>query len=78
MNVYENLAKNYEHSLRKGTCNFLNNDIKEVQNYIKNQYNIPVVSNIYLLIYKIIFSINCLFYYFKINIYIYLNNYIFR
>lgn len=55
LNVYENLAKNYEHSLRKGTCNFLNNDIKEVQNYIKNEYNIPVVSNIYLLIYKIIF-----------------------
>ncbi|XP_061932284.1 carboxypeptidase D-like isoform X2 [Apis cerana] len=44
LNVYENLAKNYEHSLRKGTCNFLNNDIKEVQNYIKNQYNIPVIS----------------------------------
>ncbi|CAK9809820.1 Carboxypeptidase D [Anthophora quadrimaculata] len=42
-NVYATLAKNYEYSIHKETCN-LSNNTKPVQNYIKNQYNIPVIS----------------------------------
>ncbi|CAK9804732.1 Carboxypeptidase D [Anthophora plagiata] len=41
--VYATLAKNYEYSIHKDTCN-LSNDTKPVQNYIKNRYNIPVIS----------------------------------
>ncbi|XP_034196331.2 carboxypeptidase D svr isoform X1 [Osmia lignaria lignaria] len=44
MNMYKILAKNYEQSVHKGTCSFLNNDVKEVQNYIQKEYNIPVIS----------------------------------
>lgn len=46
LNVYKILAKNYEQSVHKGTCSFLNNDVKEVQDYIQKEYNIPVVSNV--------------------------------
>ncbi|KOC66182.1 Carboxypeptidase D [Habropoda laboriosa] len=42
-NVYATLAKNYEYSIHKETCN-IPNDTKRVQNYIKNRYNIPVIS----------------------------------
>ncbi|XP_053976263.1 carboxypeptidase D-like [Hylaeus volcanicus] len=44
LNVYKRLAENYEHSLHKGTCNFLSNEVKEVQDYIQNEYNIPVIN----------------------------------
>ncbi|OAD62352.1 Carboxypeptidase D [Eufriesea mexicana] len=43
LNVYKTLAKNYEHSIQKETCNFFNSNIKQVQNYIQNQYNISVI-----------------------------------
>lgn len=46
-NVYHTLAENYEHSMDKGICNNLNNEVKDVQDYIQNEYNIPVVSNAY-------------------------------
>ncbi|XP_076629152.1 carboxypeptidase D svr [Colletes latitarsis] len=44
LNVYKRLAENYERSMHRGTCNFLNNEVKEVQNYIQNEYNIPVIN----------------------------------
>ncbi|XP_076249772.1 carboxypeptidase D svr isoform X3 [Calliopsis andreniformis] len=44
LNVYRTLAENYEHSMHKSTCNFLSNEIKEVQDYIQNDYNVPVIS----------------------------------
>ncbi|XP_031840288.1 carboxypeptidase D svr [Nomia melanderi] len=43
-NVYHTLAQNYEHSMDKGICNNLNNEVKDVQDYIQNEYNIPVMT----------------------------------
>ncbi|XP_078047171.1 carboxypeptidase D svr [Augochlora pura] len=44
LHVYKTLAENYEHSTHKGTCNILNSEVKEVQDYIRNEYNVPVMS----------------------------------
>nr|XP_012140788.1 PREDICTED: carboxypeptidase D-like [Megachile rotundata] len=43
-NVHKILTKNYEQSIHKETCSTLNNDVKEVQEYIQKEYNTPVIS----------------------------------
>ncbi|XP_076646852.1 carboxypeptidase D svr isoform X1 [Halictus rubicundus] len=44
LHVYKTLAENYERSMHKGTCNNLNSEVKDVQDYIQSEYNIPVMS----------------------------------
>ncbi|XP_076767108.1 carboxypeptidase D svr [Xylocopa sonorina] len=44
LNVYKTLAKNYEYSIHKEACNVFSKDFINVQNYIKSQYNISVIS----------------------------------
>ncbi|KZC10088.1 Carboxypeptidase D [Dufourea novaeangliae] len=44
MNAFKTLAVNYEHATNKGTCSIFNSEVKEVQDYIQNEYNIPVMS----------------------------------
>ncbi|KAG7204671.1 hypothetical protein KM043_005086 [Ampulex compressa] len=43
-NVFKTLSNMYKESLRKGTCSMPNNEVKDVQDYIYNDYHIPAIS----------------------------------